>query len=332
MSVEPDGTMRRLAWCLAACLVACGEGRAFEDDPYTAGRWADSLVDDFTLESSTMLDIVADHGEALRDYGDGVDARGAQVYRMDSTEAKLDACLVDAAWQARQALHAHDMREALDRRNIGLERFRAEFADWEAGWRSHIDCWRSLWDDPEFADYRSLHAAQSDSLAAEDRAKYAMQARKRAQAAAAKRDSIAAATAERAAERRARYARQRAEAEARQRAVREKAQAARAARMDCDRRLSGLRLAPIDVLADGAWRQVASMDGRDLFVIRGGHRPGHERRIDVQPGAPSWVRSVPGSPHAQRMLTRSQNLARTMNPRTVRAVASQLFCDINGNR
>lgn len=158
-----------LTFALGACGGEDGEDVAIlPDDPYTAGRWADSLVDVFQAESTTMLDIVKEHRDAVLAYKDtGKDARGRQFFRVDSTKAKLTSCWIDLSWQKVQADHAIDMRLALEKRNIGLERFRILFAEWHQSWQEHIDCWRQAWDDPGFVDFRSLVAAQKDSMANE---------------------------------------------------------------------------------------------------------------------------------------------------------------------
>ena len=177
---------------LAAVLVAaCGGDRRppLPDDPYTAGRWADSLVADFHLEAMSMLEIVDEHGDALIDYTEtGQDARGNTFYPTDSTKAKLNECRIDLAWQATQAEHAFKMRMALDRQTIGLERFRLQFSEWDQDWRDHIDCWRQAWDDPDFAAHRKLIAAQNDSIDREEQGRR-IAARRRTEAQAAAREA-----------------------------------------------------------------------------------------------------------------------------------------------
>ena len=159
--------MNRLLAVLA--FAACNP--PLPDDPYTAGRWADSITADFKLESSSMLDIVTEHMDAAHSYREsGLDARGRTFHRVDSTTAKLDQCFIDIGWQQQQVKHAVDMRLALDKQNIGLQRFRTQFAEWHQGWQDHISCWREVWDNPDFADHRDLIKAQQDSIQADRRA------------------------------------------------------------------------------------------------------------------------------------------------------------------
>lgn len=187
---------------LAMGLAACGGGDAAEqtdaptlpvdaedhlpDDIYSVRQRAEAWLDSVSVERTTLLKTVAAGRGAMDAYVAGEDARGNR-FAADGTVVDLieECTLLTEQFVAETLPETEELLIALDRDQVGLERFSLRFQRFDNAWIAVNDCWKGLWADETFNAWRARFTAQRDTVVAEDAARRAAAARRRrAQAAA----------------------------------------------------------------------------------------------------------------------------------------------------
>lgn len=178
------------------------------DDVYSVKQRAQAHFEAVMDERLTLLNIVQVNADALNAYMNGVDARGARFAADGLVQTQIEDCRAKTDYFADTTLpEAQELLVALDRGQVGLERFKLRFYDrFDPRWANMNDCWAALWEDPTFDPWRARFHAQADSIAEEAR----MAAEERRRAEEARRAAAAREFREAEAERRAADARERA--------------------------------------------------------------------------------------------------------------------------
>ena len=163
--------MRLLAGLATVALAACADSGAHEDpeealpdDPFIVAERATERLEELTPELATLGDIVQRDRGAVTAYQAGVDALGTQVFVVDSTEVRTRMCEQTTEWAGEQVEDMLSWVIALNDRTMSMERFKLRFARADSAIVETMDCWRALWNDPEFDAHRRLWRAQTDSI------------------------------------------------------------------------------------------------------------------------------------------------------------------------
>lgn len=180
-----------LASLLAFTLACAGEPQPvtedeLPDDIYSVMQDAQAHYDSVLAERLTLTTLVASEAPAIGGYLEATDARGNAFSANGVVQDVLQGCMDRSADLPEVLDETNELLVALDKGHVGLARFKLRFADFDAAWQAENDCWREVWENVTFANWRARWAAQRDSMAVETEA-----ARKRRAAEARARAAVA---------------------------------------------------------------------------------------------------------------------------------------------
>lgn len=175
-------TIIALALAFAACQPQPVTEDDLPEDIYSVMQVTQAHYDSVLVERATLTEIVVATRSAVGGYLNAVDARGNVFSANGVIQDALQACM-DATARLPEVLEeTQELLIALDKGQVGLERFKLRFAAFDEAWQAENDCWRGVFADPLFDGWRVRWAAQADSVSME-----AAQARRAARAARAAR-------------------------------------------------------------------------------------------------------------------------------------------------
>ena len=148
---------------------------------------AQAHYDSVLVERETLWALVTLSAPAVKGYREGVDALGDRFSPDGVVQDSIRACIDGTAGLVEVMDETTELLVALDKGQVGLERFKMRFARFDSAWVAENDCWRALWANETFEAWRNRWDAQMDTLAARKAERLA-----RARAAAKRQTEIAA--------------------------------------------------------------------------------------------------------------------------------------------
>lgn len=142
------------------------------DDIYSVKQESQAFFDSVLAERTTLIETVADRRPAIDAYIAGEDGRGARFAADGWVQTQLEDCLLRTRRFAEETLpQTSELMRALDRDQVGLERFKLRFQRFDDAWVDTNRCWLDVWADSTFDAWLPRHAAQLDSVADEAQAR-----------------------------------------------------------------------------------------------------------------------------------------------------------------
>ena len=115
-------------------------------------------LDSVLTERETLMQIVADNGDAIAGYIKGEDLLGNGFSRDSVVADQLEACRAQVLALPDVWGEMDGLLRALDQGNIGVKEFKAEMATREDQRIAANDCWHDMWVNEKFAAWRERHA------------------------------------------------------------------------------------------------------------------------------------------------------------------------------